>query len=215
MPVLFYHHIEDLAKADSEGHKWESVAPEIFEQQMQYLSSNGYRIIKAEELVNALINHQQLGKVAIVSIDDGYDDLFGNAFQIARRYGVTISAMIATGLLENPGYMTWEQLREMVSAGNAAYDHTWSHFNLPSGDSAKVTSEINLAKQQLDDHVGKTFSLLTYPYGTTNNNVIGILRSNGFVAAFTTLPGTLQCDSFIMALHRTRIGNASLSYYGL
>lgn len=215
VPVLFYHHIEDLSKAQSEGHKSETVSPDYFDSQMQYLTSHGYRTIKAEDLINAVYSHQGLGKVAVVSIDDGYDDVYSNAFQIAKKYGITLSLMIATGLLENPGYISWGQLKEMVDSGNAAYDHTWSHFNLPSGDSTKITYEIMQAKKQLDDHLGTNQNIFTYPYGGFNASAISILKANGFKAAFTIFPGRVECEGNIMTLPRVRIGNAPLSAYGL
>ena len=215
VPVLFYHHIENLAKAQSEGHKFETVAPEYFESQMQYLVAHGYRTIKAEELINAIYSHQSLGKVAVVSIDDGYDDAYTNAYQIAKKYGVTLSLMIATGLLENPGYINWGQLKEIVDSGNGAYDHTWSHFSLNLGDDAKITSEVMTAKSQLDSHLGTNQTILTYPYGGYNQKVINFLINNGFKAAFTILPGRLNCEGNVMNLPRVRVGNAPLSAYGL
>lgn len=124
--------------------------------------------------------------------------------------------MIITGLMDNPGYMSWENLKEMAGSGFVTvYNHTWSHYSLGAGPDEKVITEVTTARQQITDHFGQAFPLLSYPYGPTNAHLIKILLDNGFVAGFTTYPGTRQCDSILMALRRTRIGNAPLSAYGL
>lgn len=215
VPVLMYHHVQDLTQAKEQGHLFETVSPEIFDQQMQYIVSHGYRTIRADELVNAIVNNEQLGKVVVVTMDDGYDDNYSNAFQIARKYGVILNFMIPTGLLNNNGFMTWDQLREIASNGNGVYDHTWSHYSLNAGSDEKVTIEIMTAKQQLDSNIGGSVDIFTYPYGSFSERVVNILRANGFRAAFSTIPGSLQCEGNIMSLFRTRVGNASLSAYGI
>lgn len=215
IPVLLYHHVQNLDQAKEQGHLFETVSPEIFDQQMQYIISHGYRTIKADELVNAIINHQNLGKVIVVTLDDGYDDIYTNAFQSARKYGVVLNVMVPTGLLNNSGFMTWDQLREIASAGNGVYNHTWSHFSLNAGSDEKVTTEIMTAKQQLDANIGGNDNIFTYPYGGYSDRVVEILKANGFIAAFSTVPGRLQCEGNIMYLYRTRVGNAPLSSYGI
>lgn len=215
IPVLMYHHVEDMDKAKAEGHQFETVSPDIFDSQMQYLVAHGYRTIKAEELISAIINHQSLGKVAVVTLDDGYDDVYINAFQSAKKYGVVLNLMIPTGLLNNPGFMTWDQLKEIAGAGNGVYNHTWSHFSLNSGSDDKVITEIMTAKQQLDSNLGGNDNIFTYPYGSYSDRVVGILKSHGFIGAFSTVPGNSECEGNIMYLYRTRVGNAPLSSYGV
>lgn len=217
IPVIYYHHVEPMAQAQAEGHASLTVDSGIFTQQMAYLSSHGYTFYSAEQLVDALRGHTTLsGKPVVVTIDDGYIDTYQNAYPIAKQYGVKFSLMVPTGLLENPGYMTWNNLKEMVDSGTVfAYDHTWSHFSLPSGTYDKEESEIMTAKKQLEDHLGAPNLIFAYPYGSSNAMSISILEKNGFKGAFTTIPSFLQCDGFIYSLHRNRIGNASLSAYGL
>lgn len=216
VPVLFYHHIQPLDQAQTEGHKGSTVAPDIFDTQMKYLNDQGFKTIKAEDLVNALRSHQALGKVAVVTIDDGYADAYQYAYPITRKYNIVLNIMAPTGLMENPGYMSWGNLKDMMNSGSVfVYNHTWSHFSLPAGNDSKLDSEVMVPKKQLEEHFGKTVDIMTYPYGSFDNRVISYLSGKGFIAAFTTLPGQLQCEVYIMALRRTRIGNASLSAYGI
>lgn len=94
-------------------------------------------------------------------------------------------------------------------------NHTWSHAHLGSLSDEEAKVEIMTAKKQLEEKLGKTVNIFAYPYGSENQRIINILKQNGFIAALSTIPGSTQCDSFIMKLHRTRIGNAPLVQYGL
>lgn len=215
VPILMYHHIQPQTVAKQMGQTNLTVDSGTFDQQMAYLSSSGYRTITMDELAGALKNHQKLGKVVVVTLDDGYQDAYTYALPIFQKYHITANLFIPTGLMNNPDYMTWDQLKQMVSNGAVAYDHTWSHANLGAASADKLKFEVMTSKQQLESNLGKTVNIFAYPYGSETPSVINFLTANGFVAAASTIPGSTQCDSFIMTLHRTRIGNSSLRAYGL
>lgn len=216
VPVLLYHHTEPYAQAKTEGHASLTVDSGWFEKQMQYLSEHGYNTISAEDLVNALLSHQQLpGKSVVVTIDDGYLDNYQYAYPIARKYNIKLNLMIPTGLLGVPGYMNWGQLKEMAGSGFVyVYNHTWSHYSLGKTTLEKAQQEIGTADKQLKDQLGKKVDIFTYPYGSTSPTAIQVLKQEGYKGAFTTIPSNLQCDGYIYYLRRIHIGNASLAYYG-
>lgn len=216
VPVLFYHHIQPLSIAAEHKNTSLTVDNEIFDTQMQYLVNHGYTTITTKQLVEALKGHTTLApKSVAVSLDDGYKDNYTYAFPILQKYHLTANIMLATGLVGGADYLTWSQVEEMHKSGLVHYtDHTWSHYAISSGTTDKIQYEIQTAKQQIEAHTGEMQDIFTYPYGAFNDRAIGLLKQDGFIGAFSTLPGKLQCDSYIMSLHRTRIGNASLASYG-
>ena len=216
VPILMYHHIQPQSIA---AQKWQTalnVDTTVFESQMAYLINSGYQTISLDQLVQALENQQKLNKVAVLTFDDGYRDFYTYAFTIFKKYNLRANLFISTGLVENSDYLTWSQLKEMVSSNQVfAYNHTWSHANMASVPQAKMESEVQTAQKQLVDYLGTNPKIFAYPYGTENSTIINVLRENGFIAALSTIPGQVQCDSFIMTLHRTRIGNSTLAAYGI
>lgn len=217
VPVLMYHHIQPQSQAVEKKQTATNVDNGVFDQQIQYLTLQGYSFLTAKELVNALATKSQLpAKSIVITLDDGYLDNYQHAYPVFKKYGVKGNFMIATGLLGGADYMSWENIREMAGSGLAYFtDHTWSHYSVGYGSADKIRYEIVTAKQQLQDATGQTVDIFTYPYGSSDNLSIDILKQEGFVGAFSTIFGDWQCDSFIMALHRRRIGNSPLSYYGL
>lgn len=216
VPMLIYHHVQPLAEANELGHAQLTVDSGIFDEQMNYLVTNGYHIISSDEVVNALLSHQQLpAKSIVVTLDDGYDDAYNYAFPIAKKYHISLDWMIPSGLIENPGYMTWAQLKDATQSNLIhIYNHSWSHADLGSVDEAKLEQEVVVPNKQLEATLGKPINIFTYPYGSFSDTTIAFLQAHGFIAGISTLDGTEQCTSYIMTLHRTHIGNAPLSSYG-
>lgn len=217
VPVLMYHHIQPTAVAQEKKQTSLNVDNGVFDQHMAYLVSSGYTPLPAHDLIKALKNKTTLPpKSIVVTIDDGYRDNYDYAFPILKKYNIRANIMLSTGLMEGPDYLTWGQVEEMGKSGLISYsNHTWSHANVGGTNADKIRSEIQLANQQIEQHTGQKQTVFTYPYGSVGGTAIAILQENGFVGALSTLPGTYQCDSYIMSLHRTRVGNAPLASYGI
>lgn len=215
VPVLFYHHVQPQSQAIDKGQIAMSVDNGMFDHQMEYLKNSGYTPITVKQLIDALITHFPLPPKSIaVTLDDGYKDVYDYAFPVFKKYNMTANLMIATGLLGGANYMSWDNLKDMHNSGLIyVTDHTWSHYAVNNGSEEKIKYEIEIAKRQLEDNLGQIVDIFTYPYGSFNNTSVNILKQDGFVGAFSTIPGNWQCDSFIMTLHRKRIGNSSMAYY--
>jgi peptidoglycan/xylan/chitin deacetylase (PgdA/CDA1 family) len=216
VPVLMYHHIQPNAESQSKGQQALSVDNGQFDLQMGYLAGNGYTLISAQQLVDALIGHAGLPSKSIAVIfDDGYSDIYTYAYPILQKYHIVGNIAVITGLVGGSNYLSWGQIEEMSHSGLMYMtNHTWSHYFITQS-SDKARFEIATAKQQLQDHTGQSINTFVYPFGAINSGAIAALRQEGVTGAFSEIGGHWQCDSFIMALHRTRIGNAPLSYYGL
>lgn len=218
VPVLMYHYIQPEALAKELGQTALTVDSGVFDQHMAYLAAHGYTSIWANELINALLTHSPLpAKPVVVTMDDGYADNDIYALPVLQKYGIKANIAIVSGLMGgNSDMLSWEQVNQLKGSGLVYFtNHTWSHYAITSGSQSKIESEIDTAQQQIQQYTGQSVNVFTYPYGAINNNAIQTLQQKGYLGAFSEIPGQWQCDSFIMTLHRTRIGNSSLSSYGL
>lgn len=216
VPALMYHHIQDLTTAKQEGHGSLTVDTEIFRKQMQYLKDHGYNPIRPEQLIAFFDGGGSLpGKPVLLTFDDGYDDFSSDAVPVLRSFGFAATAFIPTGLLQNPGYMSWANLSDISGQGLIYFaNHTWSHHNV-STSLTEDQKEIGTADTQLAEHGLNTSKVFAYPYGNPSANGESVLSTLGYKLGFTTYPGWTQCRGRRFTLPRTRIGNASLSTYGL
>ncbi len=217
VPVLMYHHIQPMSVAQKKKQTSLTVDDKIFGQQMRWLMDRGYKSIAAQDLASALLNKTSLPtKAVVITLDDGYEDAFTYAYPIAQQLGLKLNLMIPTGLLNNPDYLTWDQLKSMVNNGVAfAHNHTWSHASLAKAPMAKREFEIDTAFLQLKNNLNADTKIFAYPYGSKNLASEQYLQKKGYIAAFSTIPGSLECTNQIMQLPRLRIGNFPLSQYGI
>ena len=83
VPVLNYHQINDRDENSLTVHTDE------FDEQMKYLSDNGYHTITPEEMMDAWENGTPLPeKPVILTFDDGYVDNYKNAYPGEEAFGI-------------------------------------------------------------------------------------------------------------------------------
>lgn len=217
IPILFYHHVEPMAEAQQLGHAQFTVDSEAFDQQMRYLQTNGYKTASIDTVVDSIMNRRQLdAKTVALTFDDGFVDMYTYAYPLLKKYNFVGNFAIPAGLLETPDYLTWAQLTEIAQDPHMhVYNHSYSHAGLKYMTVEKIVPEVTQGQRNIQEKLGLRSNIFFYPFGEFNNQIIEVLKANGYIAAFSTLPGTLQCESALMTLHRTRIGNAPLSFYGL
>jgi peptidoglycan/xylan/chitin deacetylase (PgdA/CDA1 family) len=81
---------------------YSTLEPLIFDAQMQYLRRH-YRVLSLNQMLGELENPLSTAPAVAVTFDDGYGDLFANAFPILRKYEIpatifAIAQAIETGM---------------------------------------------------------------------------------------------------------------------
>lgn len=215
LPVLMYHHIQEDAVAKAGGYSGLTVTPETFQKQLAYLNGKGYNSISIAALIAFFDSGTSLPKKPVMlTFDDGYDDFATYAVPLLSQYNIKAAMFLPTGLVENSGYLKWSTISSLSGQGIYFGNHTWSHRSM-GANLATDKNEITTAETQLKDHGLNQNKVFVYPYGTISSSAIGFLRDSGYALAFTTIHGRLLCRGARLTLPRLRIGNTSLSAYGL
>lgn len=216
VPVLLYHHIQPQEQAIAKGQAKLSVDSEIFAKQMQYLVKKGYSTLTPGQFLSGIKTGSLPPKPILLTFDDGYDDFYTYAYPQLLANKLHATVFLATGLMDNSGYLSWDKIKEMDSSGLVTFaNHTWSHKALKGQGEQILRFEIGTAQGQLEEKGLGGAMAFAYPYGSKSKKVEDILAELGFQSAFTTVPGWQQCASSPYLFHRNRIGNAALSAYGL
>ncbi len=215
LPTLYYHHIQNMDVAKAAGQQNLTVATDIFIQQMQYLKDHGYITVVTNSLTDFFDKGTPIPSGAVLlTFDDGYEDFYVNVLPILRQFGFRALMALPTGLVGNPGYMTWDEISQAASAGVEIVNHTWSHASLATNSTDLVTKEVMTADGQLTQRNYNSNKAFVYPYGGYNDYAINFLQTHGYTLAFTTIPGSTLCKKQRYTLPRIRIGNTNLSAYG-
>jgi len=212
VPILMYHYIS-VPPADN-ADKYRpglSVAPEEFRKQLQWLKDNGYHSITLTQLAYALnIGWPPLPpKPVILTFDDGYLDNYENALPILKEMGFTGTFFILTNYAnrQQPGYMTWDQLREMSAAGMDIEVHGAEHLEMSGRDQAWLDANLMGPAQDIQKNLGYQPRFLSYPSGQFDDFTITVANARGYWAAVTTINGCHQRKDSLYQLERIRMAN--------
>jgi peptidoglycan/xylan/chitin deacetylase (PgdA/CDA1 family) len=215
VPTLMYHHVQSPEDAKAKNQTGLTVRTADFRAQMQYLKDRGYSVISMQDLLNFFEQGiKPSSKSALLTFDDGYSDFYLDVYPILREFNYPATVFVPTGLMNNIGYLYWDKIAEMTSGRILFANHTWSHKNVAAKQDVLKT-EISTADVQLNEKGLNIPKVFAYPYGLESSAAISFLQGLNYKLAFTTRPGGTLCKKQMLDLPRIRIGNSSLSIYGL
>ncbi len=188
-----YHYIGNNPNPKDTARNALSTAPDVFDAQLGYIAQNGYNPISLDTLYAALKGGQLPPKPIVITIDDGYEDLFYNAYPIILKYHFHVTSFIPTGLVNQGYYVSWAQIKQMQSSGLFSFEaHSITHPTLTALSYAAQKNEIFTSKQVLQDETGSIVNFFAYPYGASNSTTWELVREAGYFGALGTWYGTTE-----------------------
>lgn len=158
VPVLMYHAVGD----DCWGEEHLFVRPAKLEQQLQYLSENGYETIFFEDFAHL----ERYEKPVILTFDDGYDDNYTVLYPLLEKYQTKATIFVIGNAMGSTHKMTQEQVYEMAASGLVSIQsHTYTHGNLSAMDEAALRQEMERSNAALAAATGQIPYVLCYPEG--------------------------------------------------
>jgi len=201
VPMFMYHNIDREKNILS-------VSPENFERQMKFLKERKYNVIGLNELVNLIAHNKRIpGNTVIITFDDGYENLYTNAYPVLKKYNIPAVMFIIVGNHDQPTYLSKKQLKELADNGIDIGDHTLNHAWLPGCDDKKLAEEISGSKNELEGITGKRVDFISYPLGGFDQRVRTAVMKAGYKAACATHPGIYSANNDLYAFKRIKITN--------
>ncbi|MSO64319.1 MAG: chitin deacetylase, partial [Alphaproteobacteria bacterium] len=157
------------------------------DEHVRELTSGRYMVMPLPELAKAIRERAPLPDRAVaITIDDAVRSVYTDGWPRLRKANLPFTLFVATEAIDRklPGYMTWEQLREMVRAGVTIGNHTVSHAHLADLSPTRIREEIRTAQARLSEQLGVVPLVFAYPYGEASLEAMSAAREFGFVAAF-------------------------------
>ena len=210
-PILEYHMISDKAPDDA----YEYAVPVAdFKEQLDYLKSEGYETITLQDYMRARKGAIKLPKKPIVlTFDDGYDDNYTNLLPILEEKGMKGTVYMVTNDIGRPGYLTWDQLREMQNRGIELGSHTANHQPLTELSDQMRQDELKLSKLLMEWNGLKTIFTFSYPNGAYDDKLPGLLKDNEYLTAVTGEAGLNDMQTNPYLLHRINIPHPRLGLW--
>jgi peptidoglycan/xylan/chitin deacetylase (PgdA/CDA1 family) len=184
-PILVYHIVRPSYPNDSQAIRTIALTPETFDAEMNYLKITGYHVVRFSDLEAYFGNDASLPQnPIIISFDDGWSDQFTYAFPILKKYNYPATFFVFTNVIGRRGFLSWDDLRQLLAAGMTVGDHTRSHPYLTSiTNSAVLWDEIYGSKLLLEQQLGVPIYEFAYPFGIYNSTISALVEKAGYRSA--------------------------------
>lgn len=206
LPVIMYHSIvDDVSKVNDYV-----ITPQSVENDLKYLSDNGYESVLTEDLINYIRHDKPLpDKPVMITLDDGFYNNELYLIPLLEKYDMKAVITVVGEFTDEASkhdahvpeysYLTWEDIADisdcpLIEIGN----HTYSmHDNSSRKGCSKLSSEteeeyaeilaedIGKLQSMLNNNSGTTPVSFAYPFGYISRESIPVLKKCGFLATFT------------------------------
>jgi peptidoglycan/xylan/chitin deacetylase (PgdA/CDA1 family) len=194
IPILLYHNIAS-PPAGARLHSL-YVSPRRFAAQMRALRRMGVRGLSLSAAMPYL-RGERSGRVAVLTLDDGYADNVENALPVLTHHGFSATCYVVSAHVG--GFNAWDseqlnvkkplmsrsQLQAWVDAGMEVGAHTRTHPHLTRLSPEGVRAEVSGCKAELEAMLGREVHHFCYPYGSLDDAVVAQARAAGFRTATT------------------------------
>lgn len=216
LPILMYHYIRTppSPRRDLVGYNL-SVAPSAFAQQMDWLAAHGYHTVTFQDIRRYWRREAPLpAKPVIITLDDGYQDLYTTAYPILAAHGFTAVAYIVTGFVGQRGYVTADEIVDLAHHGIEIGAHTVNHADLARAQDPSLTYQVVESKAWLERLVGGPVVDMAYPSGKYDAAAIQAVARAGYWSAVTEQLSLLHTQADRLEWGRVRVaGGESLALF--
>ncbi len=205
VPILMYHSIDHNDKASGL-----SVSPENFARQMEFLRKNNYNVIPLEKTIAYIRKKERPPQKTIaITFDDGFENNYKDAYPVLKKYGIPAAIFIIVNRVGAPGFLTWDEIKEMSDSGIITIgSHTRTHFWLLGSDPRFLADEVVNSKKILEDKLGKKVNIFCYPMGAFDAQSKKAVEDAGYTCAVSTNPSGVAQDD-IFAIKRIKISHSA------
>lgn len=182
VPIVVFHIVRPSYPNDSQSVRDMAVTPETFDAEMKYLGDAGYHVVTFAGL-EAYFEHgtRLSSNPIIISFDDGWSDQFDYGFPILKKYHYPATFFVFTNAIGRPGFVSWDNLRTLLSAGMSIGSHSRSHpFLMKISDPAVLWDEISGSKDILEKNLGTTVEVFAYPFGRFDATTTAMVKKAGY-----------------------------------
>lgn len=210
--VVAFHRVNDDLPEDSLTR-----TSRDFERFCRFFKAH-FDVTTLDDMVTRLENKQSIAGTLAITFDDGYRGNFLTAAPILRDLGLPATFFVVTRFIGTdvvpwwdrelpiqPGWMTWDHVRQLDRDGFHIGAHTQTHVDLGVVDGEEAEREICGSRTDLEEKLGHAATMFAYPYGQRKNIVESNrarIKSAGFRCCVSCHGGLARPDDDPFHLQR-------------
>lgn len=177
--ILMYHGITEeglVLPAEREvGADLYDVGVDHFSAQLELIRKKGRGVKRIED-----VGTDDL----VITFDDGEFNNFSLAMPLLKKFEFPAYFFVITKRVGRPGYMSMQDLKEMVNQGMIIGSHGMSHEALTNLKDTLIGEELSASKRYLERNLGITINDLSIPRGFCNDKVLDMAYAAGYKNVF-------------------------------
>jgi len=171
-----------------------SVTESQFGAHVELLSGSRYNVVSAWDAVTALFGGRTLPNRSVaITIDDAYRSAYDVAWPRLKEADLPFTLFVSTDAIDDggPGFMTWDQIRELRDAGVTIGAHGAAHLHMATLSPEEISADIERSVRRIEAELGERPTLFSYPHGEITLAARDAIAAAGFEAAFGQHSGTV------------------------
>lgn len=206
LPVIMYHSLLKDEKLQNDY----TISPTLFENDLKYLTENGYTTVVVKDLTDYAYGKKSLPeKCIMLTFDDGYYNNYYYVLPLLEKYNckavISPIASVSEKFTETKdisvtyGHITFDDMKEMSDSGYVEIqNHSYDMHSLKSrkgvlpkaGESDEsyksiLTDDVAKAQALLENATGKKPTCFVYPFGAKNDLTEKLIKEMGFSCTLT------------------------------
>ena len=156
-------------------------------------SRYSYNITQARfcEHLDVIANYQKSAResLPIVTFDDGEKSNYLLGVEPLQSRGVrAVFFVISSAIDSTPKFMSWSELKELVSLRHEVQSHGWSHKPLTDCLDAELRDELVRSKEVLENRLGVPVNSISVPHGRWDERVLQACCAAGYRRVYMSNP---------------------------
>jgi peptidoglycan/xylan/chitin deacetylase (PgdA/CDA1 family) len=80
--------------------------------------------------------------IVTLMFDDGFSSVYDEAFPLLEKFGYRANIALPASKINKNGYLTYDQVRELLDHGWALSDHSYSHINMSRTNANCIEADV-------------------------------------------------------------------------
>ncbi len=194
--ALMYHRFDE--------HKYPStnIKMNIFKEQINIIENKKINFLHPKNLYEEILKPNKVKKI-LLTIDDGFQSFYENAWPYLKEKNIPFILFIATADVGKNGYMNWKQIKDVLKSGLVVIgNHSHTHNYLVDEKKENIITDLEKSINLFKKNLGYSPEYFSYPFGEYSSDFKEIVKKYNFKLAFGQHSGVIDLTKDYFELPR-------------